>query len=829
MNEILDAGKLKQLIEARQRNHGKWSMLYQAMDKTHSEMTELEQKLKDALTEIPEAERLEFFGNQQGDEAYKTCLAKVRECAEAYGRAAEDYRKLSELAGRNTVDIAMIGNMGNGKSLLMRSTCGRALDKYIPSGGGDSLTAVTTIIYNNPEYSGEKPCITLTLKTDAEIIGEINEDLKALSDAPEDPPRIQTLERAEIERAYGNPGLQQGEKSREGYVKNWQQWRELKADPNLHRLGSPDAKGHQRYQLRNPEELITYIGKHKGDNFKQYYHVAVLEAQIETRMPGINVPFKLIDTVGVNDDTTETRKRIEYAANEERDAIVYTYRYPSRTDGLTEAAMQMELAELRTLFNGQRNRDASNRFAFLLNVPRESGRGDWVRDYFSETDTTGIDPQDITDHVKTLQDFIRLIKDLKEPDGEVLSGENGNRSGIKLRVSADISSPGQVRTFLRRFLQQLINTMQSRGEIFERNARGLERAAKEAREELVGSLDNLLYHVSGQNDISKVHGILESRQGRLIEDLCALRNELHKDEPSPLEYKLNLVRQFADGKCPLKVPSLDEIVRDSAKQLGKHRELYALERLHASIWKIASLKYDGSQDMERECKWKAEEAFRAKLGIPHDRWEEDFFLSLSQALYQEGVRADIWQAFQDFHDFHPDSSNSIEHSIFLRYANQSMSVLRGEENRLPVANAEAYGALRTGTDRWGQDDDEPDFSQSPADDRQSAPPEIPTDEDELKGLLKGNLDNFVSDITRDYFRGGKDVYSIAPDQQIRDHLEKLVTCLYSPYLRNDWLVALYRLYERGFLSLDKPGFKESREALEQVIRNAKAQNRAETG
>lgn len=269
----------------------------------------------------------------------------VQECAAQYAAAIGELDRLIGRYGRESVNIAVVGDSKAGKSLLLQTISGLG-NECIPSFKGSFCTGVSSVIENNCELDPGQARAVITFKTEEEILEEINGRLDKITNGSLRFGTLAELGRQPAEQLKSkmmNTALE-GEKGHisdflEMYVEHFAQWQK-----HIRPTGSePEALVET---FTDPKVIQTYVAKHDGGDqenggvgFTSFYqYIAVKKAVIYCRFRLTDVnQLRLVDTVGLGDPVDGNTVGKMYAAiDTESDAALYLFRPIANKGGMID-------------------------------------------------------------------------------------------------------------------------------------------------------------------------------------------------------------------------------------------------------------------------------------------------------------------------------------------------------------------------------------------------------------------------------------------------------------------------------------------------------------
>ena len=748
---------------------------------------------------------------------------KIKKAVDQFKASCDDgikkIHRLRERCNRKTINIAVIGAIGAGKSKFLQTLSGLN-DSCIPSFYGESCTGVTSIIEN---VEGMDTQAIFTFKSEEEMIADINNEIKKLYrtiDSGESPTLIKRLDKEELRRIFddlrsklkrmdldGNSRPKK-EKSlaecREVYVDNWSEWfpyvgisdkQIVLTDKYLKPYEEHREK--KKYVLRQPELIEQYVAKHGSSTDNRYYrYAAIKEAVIQTGFEGIDARIRLIDTVGIGDPSADTKMRLEDAIQNKSDAVIFILRGDDRTGDPTIENDEKLLKELQEIYD--KNKNMKYWLAFLINqkVTESGGKEDhrgWL---------------------------MRHLNTLKSYNGKLL----GEEEGIKLQRVVDVKDLDEVTTLLYDFLQQIKGRLPKLDEDLAYEAEEKIReihAKKEELDQLVQVIKIVRYDVNMRNPVSIFvnEGIRKLRQ-----ELKNLKIEVKFE--SLIKERLELVRNIKDEKDGLGVfKSLDSIIESCAENSKEESiiSLMAFEQLSQEVRRIGAMPAKFQGQTEREYKQKVADIFNTCMGIEAEALSDDlniyhehYFKKLADILfgnYTEPFAKDLTERFYSLDRFKLDDSSGIVKALFNHGAAVYLnSDTRYEEGDSSMREKETYEDESMSKPFYLINRNS-SVKEKPSEDKFKEEAEF---KKKLKAKLKAGLEGFIHEIEKVFDENGKEKYRVEPSAQISDETDNFMIGLEKMY-SGVWVNVFGDLCDKGvILQEEKKKIDEMQDTLEKI-------------
>ncbi len=254
--------------------------------------------------------------------AAQLAVLDMNSSTKAVDNAMQKLTDYSRRAGREYVNIGVVGAARSGKSLALQTATGLS-DKVIPSSDADDCTGVASVISNVP---GHKMEVTLTFKTREEMKQLAQDYLNAMITDPAKRIILTSME-----------DIASLDLSRNGHVAS-------RLDPGssggvymkyLHRLvdhfheWAPYAGRTEPLVLHDENEIITYVAQHNGrhmnapDRVNYYRYQVVKSCEIVCPFPQEELgKIRLIDTIGIGDNALNIIPTMLKTIRDECDAVI---------------------------------------------------------------------------------------------------------------------------------------------------------------------------------------------------------------------------------------------------------------------------------------------------------------------------------------------------------------------------------------------------------------------------------------------------------------------------------------------------------------------------
>ena len=626
---------LNHILEERHNRAAEMGRNAQALRDAIERLESLENAKQRANVPGADREKMEniLFGGEATRQQFRNLTEKLDDCKKVLRKAAESYQTLETQFNRKTVNLAVLGHMGCGKSRFLQSVSG--LDNsYIPSGNGPSCTGATCIIEN---VNSDSTRVLLSFKNremvTQDIKAEITRFWKKFAPRNGTPvPEFEELDRAKLSAIYaeleaawqerpvylrqygGVKDEDEWEQSKRIYVEKWDEWFPL-VRPNgdesewsrgveqRYQLKAVAFDGNTWFELPDHNRIRQFAAKFsgaKGDGpalETHSYHVATEVLLIQKRFTGIFAEnLRLIDTVGIDDPAGETRIRMKKALDiGVSDGIIYIDKY---TDGRSP-----DLNEYKTLVETLKERQMKNSkagysMALMMNVDSDHPFQDaWIANYFDpnvkawdRVQGLGERADDVhTASAAPLQDDMNKIY-RAAPD---LFGDEGVQTTIAVNPT---TQPMRVIDFLNDFLSKISRYPGDEEHIA--NAAEESRHAYEMLEELSNGMrtvrDKLFAANMRKNSSAEiVSQYMRPKLSRLESALVSYRDSLRtlEDMPTPLETHVRNIQLLADGES-VEGYSIANIVEEFAKQYPADsdlRNLRAMDQLYLHVRQISDV------------------------------------------------------------------------------------------------------------------------------------------------------------------------------------------------------------------------------------------------
>lgn len=302
INEPVNAisRRIADIIQKRQEFANQVKPVYKRLSDIREEIVSLKQR-RNELTEV--------IDSTEVDKKLKEINFDVLE--ERINQDIKELDKLIQRFSRTTLNIGVVGRMGQGKSELLKSLSG--LTNYeLPAWQGKACTAVRSKVFH---HDGETEAIVKFHSESTfieEVIGEYYRELN-LGEVP-------TLD------DFGSKSLPKLPTSKTTHEEMYKRLENdyhstFKDYYNLLKAGSPRQK-----VITKKEDIPKYVAQKRDDknDLSSFEHLAVREVEIRCRFPetGVN-RLGLVDVPGLGDTKVADEKLILKTLEQEVDIVLF--------------------------------------------------------------------------------------------------------------------------------------------------------------------------------------------------------------------------------------------------------------------------------------------------------------------------------------------------------------------------------------------------------------------------------------------------------------------------------------------------------------------------
>mgnify|MGYP006066772495 FL=1 len=621
-------------------------------------------------------------------------MAKMDSCIAAFQDAAGEIERLISRFERKTINVSAVGDSRSGKSRFMQTVSGLDND-CIPSFEGSFCTGVRSIIQNKDV---EMPEAVITLKTEQDVINEINEKLEYMTAG-----KMNILSLDELTAAFGESlvsavrndeekdmargrvadfinmyiGGDQGEES----VKEWKELIKINGtDADLpvlekYKLTVRDPEKRE-FVCRDKSEIRKFVAKRDSgtedkngtDALPFYRYIAVQGAVIYARFVLTEMTqLRLVDTVGLGDLAEGTTEKMHKVIGGESDAVIYFF-CPAPGKG------------------GQIN----DRIYRILNrdiIPRyeKQAMKKWMAVVVNHK------KMDKWDNTNECPKFLEYL------DNNVPSMGPDRMDNVVFSKVIDVSDPEAVgRDCLEPLLSSLLNNLEEVDRVFRSAADEKLKAAKQKLKELSGGFEEL--NIPEADDIIKLNfdEMFESFITKVrefsgeISSQPGLENKLFDRSLKAVEGLISTGQDNLSGEGTETVTT--EAICGSIGKCTKAEsvKLLALDELQRTVRGIGKNSSGDLREKEREMKEKLADLFLQEFHFERSEvtqhTDPDFFRKMAGELFGKDKDCDpMRDAFLSMGQFSLNEADGIVKLIFNdcadRYiaANERESEKSGEE------------------------------------------------------------------------------------------------------------------------------------------------------
>ena len=514
-----------------------------------------------------------LFGSEASAQIMLNSGKSFEECIELYEKAIEAVHTLAERYSRSTVNIAVIGKIGSGKSRLLQSISGLG-NECIPSLPGTSCTGVTSVLKNMDKQGVEA---NLTFKAEEDIVHDINNEIqqinntKLLGEVINIRP-ISSLDREDIEEALEplkiklerhdrqyNSGLNEkkmsGEEVKrldiargliENYLKSWDEWR-------CHVGKEPEI-------LTEVKDIEDFVSKQKYHNY-----IAVKKAVIKTNFPYTDAEIQLIDTVGIGDSAADTKERMEEVLRDESDAVIFVIKGPERTQPVPLPEHIPALDELDKIYEQNKEKNIGIWMSFFINFIKLP------------------DEKNTLVKRKALEVYLQGLESC--PAYPALG-----KNGIRIKQVVDMSEQSEVNSMMNTFLEQISDNLLQVDARLEDNSQVYQQTAERKEYLLKEQLKHLTVSSEIQRTQNQIAVAMEKCFKRLYKELQEYCQNIAVQNRSILKERLDWVCALIQEKEDYGQNSLDEIVQRCCEggEASDVKRFLAFEELNGVVKEIGS-------------------------------------------------------------------------------------------------------------------------------------------------------------------------------------------------------------------------------------------------
>ncbi len=753
--------------------------------------------------------------------------AKMDECIIAFQDAAEEIERLISRFERKTINVSAVGDSRSGKSRFMQTVSGLDND-CIPSFEGSFCTGVRSIIQNEDL---EMPEAVITLKTEQDVIDEINEKLEYMTAGKMSIHSLDELTASfgisldssvrddeEKEMARGRitdfKNMYIGGDKKEETVKEWKELVKITGtDADLpvlekYKLTVRDA-GKREFVCRDKSEIRKFVAKRDSGSEEMngtdatpfYRYIAVQGAVIYARFALTEMSqLRLVDTVGLGDLAEGTTEMMHKVIGGESDAVIYFFCPEPGKGG------QIDDRIYRIL-----NRDIIPRY-------EKQAMKKWMAVVVNHKRT------DKSDNTNECPKFLEFL------DNNVPSMGPVKMDNVVFSKVINVSDPEAVgRECLEPLLSSLLNNLEEVDRGFRMAANEKLKAAKRKLQELSVGFEEV--------NIPEADDIIKSKFKEMFESFIRKVRELSSEVSSQpgLENKLldrsleaveGLISTGKDnltGEGTEKVTT--EMICGSFGECAKTEsvKLLALDKLQRTVRGIGKNSSDDLREKEREMKEKLAEIFLQEFHFERSEapqhTDPDFFRKMAGELFGKDEDCDpMRDAFLSMDHFSLNEADGIIKLIFNdcadRYiaAEDKRKYEKSDEGRESVKKESSAAPTQIFVNMSGKKE-----SREPEDAAKEA--EQKSESEEL--LLIYDLDERV----RKFVKGVREsefyrlTSAVPVESQIREELRYFLNCFDVGYHR-EWADVLKCQMKKGHVFVEEKREIDNKKYLYQQFAQA---------